>query len=288
MKSFAAFFGRFMLTGVFVALAGMLSWHLWDYYMNAPWTRDGKVHADVVKLAADVSGIVSDVNARDNQVVHKGDVIFRIDQARFELALRQAQAQIASAQASLDLANSDLALYQKLGEGSVTRQKIQQTQTAVEQAEASYQQALVSRDTAKLNIDRSTVRAPVSGILTNFSLRPGNYVNAGTAVTALIDQDSYYVSGYFEENKLDRIKVGDAAVIHLMGSDATLKGHVAGVAGGIEDRERSDISGSLANVNPTFTWVRLAQRIPVRLALDDVPPGTALVSGRTASVTIIN
>jgi RND family efflux transporter MFP subunit len=288
MKSLAALSGRILVTGVVVVLAGVLGWHLWDYYMNAPWTRDGKVRADVVRIAADVSGFVSDVDVRDNQTVKKGDVIFRIDQARFALALRQAQSQIAGAEAALAMARSDVDLYQKLGDGSVTRQKLQQAQTTVAQDEAAYEQAQIARDTAQLNLDRSTIKAPVNGILTNFSLQPGNYVTAGTAVTALIDGDSYYIAGYFEENKLDRIKVGDAAIVHLMGSGSGLKGHVVGVAGGIEDRERSDAASSLANVTPTFTWVRLAQRIPVRVALDTVPPGTALVAGRTASVTIVN
>jgi len=287
MKSLIAHSGRVLLTGAIVALAGVLGWHLWDYYMNAPWTRDGKVRADIVRLAADVSGFVSAVEVKDNQEVHKGDVIFRIDQARFELALRQAEAQMASSQAALDLAKSDLDLYQKLGDASVTRQKIQQAETAVQQADAAHQQAIVARDTAQLNLDRSTIRAPVNGILTNFSLQPGNYVNAGSAVTALIDEDSFYVAGYFEENKLDRIKVGDRAVVHLMGSKDGVKGHVASIAGGIEDRERSDTAGSLANVTPTFNWVRLAQRVPVRIALDAVPDQTALVAGRTASVTIV-
>ncbi len=288
MKSLLAHSGRFLVTGVMVALAGVLGWHLWDYYMDEPWTRDGKVRADVVRLAADVSGIVSEVDAKDNQTVRKGDVIFRIDQARFTLALRQAEAQMESSKAALDLARSDLELYRKLGESSVTRQKIQQAETTVQQDEAAYNQAVISRDTAQLNLDRSVVRAPVNGVLTNFSMQPGNYVTAGTAVTALIDSDSYYVAGYFEENKLDRIKVGDSALVYLMGSKTPLKGHVDGVAGGIEDRERSDTSAQLANVTPTFTWVRLAQRVPVRVALDSLPGDTALVAGRTASVTIVN
>ncbi|OWV82901.1 secretion protein HlyD [Rhizobium sp. R72] len=287
MKSLLAHSGRFLLTGVMVALAGVLGWHLWDYYMDEPWTRDGKVRADVVRLAADVSGIVSAVDAKDNQAVHKGDVIFRIDQARFTLALRQAEAQMESSKAALGMARSDVELYRKLGESSVTRQKIQQAETTVQQGEAAYNQALISRDTAQLNLDRSVVRAPVNGVLTNFSMQPGNYVTAGTAVTALIDSDSYYVAGYFEENKLDRIKAGDPALVYLMGSKTPLKGHVDGVAGGIEDRERSDTSAQLANVTPTFTWVRLAQRVPVRVALDTLPDDTALVAGRTASVTIV-
>jgi RND family efflux transporter MFP subunit len=288
MKTLAATSGRVLLTCVVVGIAGVLGSHIWDYYMNLPWTRDGKVQADVVRLTTDVSGIVSSVKAHDNQKVKAGDVIFTIDNARFELAKRQADAEVESALASLHQAQADLALYQRIGDGSVTRQKIDQAQTSVDQDQASYQTALVNRDTAALNLERSQVRAPVNGVLTNFSLQPGDYISAGSAVSALVDSDSYYVYGYFEENKLDRIKVGDQARIGLMGTSEVLKGHVAGIAAGIQDRERSDTTGSLANVTPTFTWVRLAQRIPVRIELDSVPPGTALVAGRTASVDIVD
>lgn len=288
MKSLAATSGRVLLTCVVVGIAGVLGSHIWDYYMNRPWTRDGKVQADIVRLTTDVSGIVSEVRAHDNQAVKAGDVVFTIDSARFELAKRQTDAEVASALASLHQAQADLALYQRIGDGSVTRQKIDQAQTSVDQDQAAYQTALVNRDIAALNLERSTVKAPVNGVLTNFSLQPGDYVTAGSAVSALVDSDSYYVDGYFEENKLDRIKVGDQARIGLMGTSEILKGHVVGIAAGIQDRERSDTTGSLANVTPTFTWVRLAQRVPVRIQLDDVPAGTALVAGRTASVSIVD
>ncbi|WJH37635.1 HlyD family secretion protein (plasmid) [Aliirhizobium terrae] len=287
MKTLAAASGRILLTCVVVGIAGVLGMHIWDYYMNLPWTRDGKVRADVVGLTTDVSGIVSDVRVHDNQTVKAGDVIFKIDNARFTLAERQAEAALGSDAATLRQARADLALYQRLGDGSVTRQKIDQAQTSADQAEAAYQMALVALDTARLNLERSTVRAPVNGVITNFSLQPGDYISAGSAVSALVDSDSYYVDGYFEENKLDRIKLGDQVHVGLMGTSGILKGHVVGIAAGIADRERSDSSGSLANVNPTFSWVRLAQRIPVRIALDDVPAGTVLVAGRTASVSVI-
>jgi RND family efflux transporter MFP subunit len=256
--------------------------------MNRPWTRDGKLQADIVRLTTDVSGIVSGVEAHDNQKVKAGDVIFRMDAARFTLAKRQAEASLTSAQSALRQAQADLSLYQRLGDGSVTKQKIDQAQTSVDQAQANYETAKVTLDTAELNLERSTVKAPVNGIITNFSLQPGDYITAGSAVTALVDSDSYYVDGYFEENKLDRIKPGDQARIGLMGTSEILKGHVVGIAAGIMDRERSETTGALANVNPTFTWVRLAQRVPVRIALDDVPAGTALVAGRTASVSIVD
>ncbi|QFR25384.1 HlyD family secretion protein [Brucella suis bv. 1] len=271
-----------------VVMAGLLGWHLWDYYMNAPWTRDGKIRADVVRIAPDVSGLVSEVLVHDNQTVHKGDVIFRIDQARYKLALQTAEAKADSSKAALDMANRDLVRYRQLNDTTVTRQKLEQVETADQQAEAAHRQAELDRDLAALNMERSSIKAPVNGVITNFSLQPGDYVSAGSAVTALVDTDSYYVSGYFEENKLERIHIGDPVVVDVMGSKVQLKGKVEGIAGGIEDRERSDSQSLLANVSPTFNWVRLAQRVPVRVKLEDVPQGIHLVAGRTVSVSVVD
>ncbi|SPU72001.1 Secretion protein HlyD [Brucella suis] len=209
MKKLLAHSGRVFLTLVMVVMAGLLGWHLWDYYMNAPWTRDGKIRADVVRIAPDVSGLVSEVLVHDNQTVHKGDVIFRIDQARYKLALQTAEAKADSSKAALDMANRDLVRYRQLNDTTVTRQKLEQVETADQQAEAAHRQAELDRDLAALNMERSSIKAPVNGVITNFSLQPGDYVSAGSAVTALVDTDSYYVSGYFEENKLERIHIGD-------------------------------------------------------------------------------
>ncbi|ANG96750.1 MULTISPECIES: efflux RND transporter periplasmic adaptor subunit [Brucella] len=288
MKKLFAHSGRVFLTLVMVTMAGLLGWHLWDYYMNAPWTRDGKIRADVVRLAPDVSGLVSEVLVHDNQDIKQGDVIFRIDQARYKLALQQAEAKLASSKAALDMANRDLTRYRKLNDTTVTQQKMEQIETTTMQAEATYRQAELDHDLASLNLERSSVKAPVNGVITNFSLQPGDYVTTGSAVTALVDTDSFYVSGYFEENKLERINIGDPVVIDVMGSKLKLKGQVEGIAGGIEDRERSDSTSLLANVSPTFNWVRLAQRVPVRVKLEDVPQGVHLVAGRTVSVSVVN
>ena len=151
---------------------------------------------------------------------------------------------------------------------SVSKQQVDAATSAQAQAKAAYQQAIVERDIAKLNLDRSEVRASVNGPMTNFELRPGVYVTAGKGVAALIDTDSLHVDGYFEETKLSMIQVGDRAAVHLMGESADLIGHVEGIAGGIEDHDRSSGASLLANVNPTFSWARLAQRMPVRIALD--------------------
>jgi multidrug resistance efflux pump len=131
------------------------------------------------------------------------------------------------------------------------------------------------------------VRATVNGVLTDLSLRPGDYVTAGNPIAALVDSDSFYVEGYFEETKLPRIHPGDRATVQLMGTRELLQGKVVGIAGGVFDRQRSVGSNLLPNINPTFTWVRLAQRVPVRVQLDAVPPTIQMVAGRTATVTIL-
>ncbi|MCO5081109.1 MAG: HlyD family secretion protein [Rhizobiaceae bacterium] len=289
MKTRLVLSGRFLLTAVMVVCAAILGQYIWAYYTDAPWTRDGHVRADVVRLAPDVSGLVSEVLVNDNQNVRKGDMLFRIDTSRFEIAFRQTEAQVANTKAALDLARMDHDRYQKLAANEVVSlQKRQQAEATVKQAEAAYETALASRDVASLNLERASVRAPVNGIITNFSLRPGNYATAGSAIGALVDEDSFYVAGYFEETKLPRIHTGDPARIDVMGEPRSIFGRVVSIAGGIEDRERSDTVGFLANVAPTFAWVRLAQRIPVRIAIDDLPAGVHLIAGRTATVSVLS
>jgi len=277
---------RPLVTLVTVAIALAVGYALWDYYIDAPWTRDGKVRADIVAVAPDVSGLVTEVLVHDNQRVRKGDVLFRIDPDRFDLALRQAEAIVAGKQASLEQAQLDYQRYDKLSDVAVSDQRRELAKATAEEAKAAYDQAVADRDLAKLNRVRAEVRASVNGLITNMDLQPGAYVSVGHGVTALIDEDTLRVEGYFEETKLPRIKVGDTATVHLIGERTLLTGHVESIAGGIDDRERSSGSNLLANVNPTFSWVRLAQRIPVRIALDTPPKGVDLVAGRTATVEI--
>jgi RND family efflux transporter MFP subunit len=280
------FFVRFAVTAVAVAIAAVVCWQLWVYYMLSPWTRDGRVRADVVPVAADVSGLVSDVFVHDNQRVKKGEPLFRIDQKRFELALQTMKAEVASRQAALDQGQRDLARSKALATVAVTAQKYEQDQAAVTVQQAALDQALADLDVAKLNLERSTVTAPVNGIVTNFGLLPGRYVNAGAPILAIIDSDTFRVEGYFEETKLRNVHVGDRASVRLIGDPRVLTGHVESIASGIEDQSRSTSSDLLASVNPTFNWVRLAQRVPVRIKLDELPDDTRLVTGRTATVFV--
>ncbi|WP_267422478.1 HlyD family secretion protein [Methylobacterium sp. GC_Met_2] len=286
MPRLLALLVRLLVTLGMVAAAIVVGLALWDYYMEAPWTRDGRVRADVVQVAPDVSGLVTEVLVADNQLVKRGDVLFRIDPERFDLALRQAEAMVEGKQATAERAAADYVRYQKLSDAAASQQRVEAARATDLEAKAAYGQALADRDLAKLNLERSAVKASVNGRITNMELRPGTYVTTGRGVMALIDRDTLRVEGYFEETKLPRIHVGDRASVRLMGETSTLNGRVESFAGGIEDRERTAGSNLLASVNPTFAWVRLAQRIPVRIKLDDVSDETRLVSGRTATVAV--
>jgi multidrug resistance efflux pump len=286
MKSGLLLLGRVSLTLAVLAVAGVLSAMLWDYYANAPWTRDGRVRADVVLIAPDVAGLISDVLVHDNQPVRRGDVLFDIDSARYRIAVEQAAAVVASRRAAQNRASLDLRRYDALNDMSVSAQRKEQAAADAAIAAAAFQQALADLHLAQLNLQRSEVRAAVDGTITNFSVQPGAYVSAGQGVAALVVSSSLRVEGYFEETKLPRIRPGDPVTVHLMGESRLLHGHVESIAAGTEDRERARGSDLLADVNPTFTWVRLAQRVPVRIALDPVPAGLQLVAGQTATVMV--
>lgn len=278
--------GRVLVTLTLVVCAVFVGRELWQHYMSDPWTRDARVRADIVAVAPDVSGLVSDVLVKDNDAVKKGDILFRIDSQRFQIAMEQAQAAAEGAKATLEQASRDRQRRYQLG-GVISQQQKEASQAAEAQAQASYLGANANLELARLNKERSEVRAPVNGTITNLSLRPGNYVTTGSAQMALVDTDSLRVEGYFEETKLARIHIGDVVSVKLIGQSGKIEGHVESIAAGIEDRERTAGSGLLANINPTFSWVRLAQRIPVRIAFDNVPIGTQLVAGMTATVAVL-
>ena len=290
---------RPLVTVLMVAAAGWAGCRLWDHYELAPWTRNGRVRANVVQVAPDVSGMVANVAVHDNQSVAAGASLFSVDKARFELALEQAQAAVATqsitisnqritlAQAQRESKrNSDLGDLISLEAREQSRLKVDQAKGALQSAEAALRHAQVALNTSKLNLERTEVRAPTAGLVTNLELRKGAYASAGHPVMALVDAGSIYVEGYFEENKLARIHQGDRVRVTPMGA-AALEGTVESIAAGIADRDRSTSANLLPSVNPTFNWVRLAQRVPVRVKLDQMPSGTRLVAGQTVTVEIL-
>jgi multidrug resistance efflux pump len=276
---------RAVLTLAMLAVAVLLVGALWQRYMLAPWTRDGRVRAEVVDVAPEVSGTVVDVPVTDNQYVHRGDVLFTLDPVRFRLAIAQAQASVDSAKQQLALSLSDAKRRQGLT-GVVSAEEQERTQSGATVAGAQLEAAQAALDIAKLNLERSVLHSPVNGYVTNLRLRVGDYANATQPKIAVIDADSFWISGYFEETKLSKLHPGDSARIKLMGFEPTLTGHIDTIARGINDRNSTPDGLGLQDVNPVFTWVRLAQRVPVRIHIDSVPDGIILAAGTTCSISI--
>ena len=277
---------RVVLTLVIVGAACAGGYELWDYYMLSPWTRDARVQADVVMIAPDVAGFVDEVRVKDNQFVRKGEVLFVIDRARYERALALAEANVAARKADMDNAQQQAARRAKLTTLAVSDEARQSAVLSAQSAAASYQQAEANRSTAQLDLDRIVIRAPVNGFVTNLTLDVGQYASIGTKVLALIDSDSYRVTGYFEETKIPLVPPGKQVEIFLMSGGPPLRGHVESVSRGITDRDNPNGPELLVNANPTFEWVRLAQRVPVRIHIDDVPNGITISSGMTVTVVV--
>lgn len=290
---------RVLVTLLTVMAAVWAGYQLWYHYERAPWTRNGRVRADVVQVAPDVSGIVKNVAVQDNQPVAAGTLLFSVDSARFELAVHQAEADALVRRIALKNQRRALAQAQresdrqsKPSDGSPQdyreqlHLKVAHAQGALQLAEAALRQAEIAVDTARLNLQRTEVRAPTAGLVTSLDLHQGAYANAGHPALALVDIGSVYVEGYFEEHKLARIQPGDRVRVTPMGAPS-LAGTVESIAAGIGDRDRSTGSNLLTSVNPTFSWVRLAQRIPVRVKLDEMPSNRRLVSGQTATVEVL-
>lgn len=277
---------RVVVTLCLVAVAIFAGYHLWQYYMLTPWTRDARIRADVVIVAPDVSGWVRELKVADNQQVKAGELLLSIDRERFEAALEKAQAVVQTRQQQLSLREHEASRRAALGPQAISAELRENAQINAGIARGELRQAQAEAKVAELNLARSQVRAPRDGHITNLRLAEGNYVNAGQPVMALIDDSTFYVQAYFEETKLPRIRVGDPVKIWLMSAGDALQGHVQSISRGITDRNATPDGQLLAEVEPTFNWVRLAQRIPVRIQLDKVPEGINLSAGMTASVQV--
>jgi multidrug resistance efflux pump len=270
-----------------VAVAAFLAWATWQTYMGAPWTRDGTVRAYVVTMAPEVAGRIVKLSVADNQFVHKGDDLFEIDPADYRIALEQAQAQAERDGAALDYARANENRQARLAkEGWASTEVYQQTTSTLHQSEGvvALDKAAIAK--AQLDLRRTVIRSPVNGYVTNLLAQLGDYATVGQKLISIVDADSFWVDGYFEETSLGRIHDSDLATVKLMGYSERVRGHVGGVARGINIPNAQPDQAGLASVNPIFTWVRLAQRVPVRIHIDQVPNGVRLVAGMTATVQI--
>jgi multidrug resistance efflux pump len=276
----------FLITLATIALAGALAWAAWQAYMGTPWTRDGAVRAYVVTMAPEVAGQIVELPVADNQFVHKGDLLMVIDPTNYAIAVKLAEAAVAQAKADAQDKEAESVRRQELTTLSTSVEQKQLYASAAQMAQANLQQAMANLDQARVNLERTHIRSPVNGYVTNLLARLGNYANVGQIKISLVDADSFWVDGYFEETSLQAIREGDPANIKLMGYSQVVHGHVDSIARGIDVANVQPDQTGLASVNPIFTWVRLAQRVPVRIHIDQVPEGVRLVQGMTATVEL--
>jgi RND family efflux transporter MFP subunit len=286
LAGFARSLGKTLATLIILGLAVLAGLVIWDYYVTAPWTRDGRVRVQVAAIAPQVSGQITELHVGDNQFVHKGDVLYVIDPFDFQVALDQAKAQLAMKAADLQVKRLQAERRQHLSDLATTPEEQQQYLGSATQAHAAFETAQQQVNQADINLRRTRVTSPVNGYVTNLLMRVGDYAHEGTSNISVIDADSYWIDGYFEETKMAHICVGDTAEAQLMGYRDPILGRVQTVTRGISVSDAAPSTQGLPNVDPVYTWVRLAQRVPVRIGITDVPAGVPLVSGMTATVTI--
>ncbi len=276
----------FVITLFAVAAAVALGQAMWNIYMEAPWTRDGTVRVYVVTMAPQVAGQIVQLPVADNQFVHRGDLLMVIDPTNYKIAVDLAEAAVENAQVTAHNAQREAQRRRELTQLSVTKEEKQTYESDAIAAQATYQQAVATLNQARVNLQRTEIRSPVNGYVTNMLAQLGDYATVGENLISLVDADSYWVDGYFEETNLAHIRKGDPAAVKLMGYSQPLHGHVDSIARAITVANAQPGQEGLASVNPIFTWVRLAQRVPVRIHLDHVPKGVVLVAGMTATVQI--
>jgi multidrug resistance efflux pump len=275
-----------LATLTIMVVAGLMALVTWDYYVTAPWTRDGRVRVQVAGVAPQVSGQITERRVADNQFVHKGDVLYVIDPFDFEVTVRTNKALLEQKAADLQVKQVQSERRQHLSALATTPEEQQVFAGTALQARAAFEQAQQQLAQAEINLRRTQVRSPVTGYVTNLLIGVGDFAPQGTVIVSVIDSDSYWIDGYFEETKMARVCIGDRVEAKLMGYAQPILGHVATVTRGIGVSNAAPGTQGLPNVDPVYTWVRLAQRVPVRIAIDKVPPGVPLVAGMTATVTI--
>ncbi|APG17835.1 efflux transporter periplasmic adaptor subunit [Kosakonia radicincitans] len=277
---------KYFSTLLVLAVAIVAAWWMWNYYMQTPWTRDGKVRAEQVSITPQVSGTITMLAVKDNQLVKAGQLLFRIDDTPYHIAVLNAEAQLAKAKTDLAKASNEANRRRHLSQNYISAEDLDTANIGVKAAQAGVAVAEAQLAQAKWQLAQTTVSAPVDGWVTNLSARTGNYATAGQPVFALVDSHSFYVMGYFEETKLRHIHEGAAAKIVLYSGNVTLQGHVSGIGRAIYDQSVETDSGLVPDIKPNVPWVRLAQRVPVRIQFDKLPDGLTLVSGTTCTVAI--
>lgn len=276
------YFSTILIFGV----AFCAAWWMWNYYMQSPWTRDGKVRADIVNITPSVSGRITKMHVRDNQKVKKGDLLVTLDQAPFQIALDNAKAALTKSAAEVKKAEHELNRRRNLSRVAISAEALDEVLIQTEVAKAAYQEKKANLEQAKWDFSQTQIYAPTDGFITNLKTRVGNYADESTPLFGLVDANSFYVLGYFEETKLKHIQVGDTAQVTLYADKTQIQGKVESIGRAIYDQNVEESDDLLMNVKPNVPWVRLAQRVPIRIDLGELPKSARLVAGTTCSIAI--
>ncbi|MCS2165955.1 p-hydroxybenzoic acid efflux pump subunit AaeA [Scandinavium manionii] len=285
MKTLTRKISRTAITLILVVLAFIAIFRAWVYYTESPWTRDARFSADVVAIAPDVAGLITDVNVKDNQLVRKNQVLFTIDQPRYQKALEEADADVAYYQVLASEKRREAGRRNQLGTMAMSREEIDQANNLLQTVEHQLAKAQATRDLARLDLERTVIRAPADGWVTNLNVYSGEFITRGSTAVALVKKESFYVMAYMEETKLEGVRPGYRAEITPLGSTKVIKGTVDSIAAGVTNASSSSDVKGMATIDSNLEWVRLAQRVPVRIRLDQ-QQGNLWPAGTTATVII--
>ncbi|ELY6246562.1 p-hydroxybenzoic acid efflux pump subunit AaeA [Cronobacter universalis] len=285
MKLLTTKITRTAITVVLVVLAFIAIFRAWSFYTESPWTRDARFSADVVAIAPDVAGLITSVEVHDNQLVKKDQVLFTIDQPRYQKALEEAEADVAYYQALANEKRREAGRRNKLGVQAMSREEIDQANNVLQTVLHQLAKAEATRDLAKLDLQRTVIRAPADGWVTNLNVYTGEFITRGSTAVALVKQNSFYVQAYMEETKLEGVRPGFRVEITPLGSNNVLHGTVDSVSAGVTNASSTRDDKGMATVDSNLEWVRLAQRVPVRIRLDK-QPGNLYPAGTTATVVV--
>nr|WP_159465040.1 p-hydroxybenzoic acid efflux pump subunit AaeA [Scandinavium goeteborgense] len=285
MKTLTRKISRTAITLIMVVLAFIAIFHAWVYYTESPWTRDARFSADVVAIAPDVAGLITDVNVKDNQLVRKNQVLFTIDQPRYQKALEEADADVAYYQVLAAEKRREAGRRNQLGTMAMSREEIDQANNLLQTVEHQLAKSKATRDLARLDLERTVIRAPADGWVTNLNVYSGEFITRGSTAVALVKKESFYVMAYMEETKLEGVRPGYRAEITPLGSTKVIKGTVDSIAAGVTNASSSSDVKGMATIDSNLEWVRLAQRVPVRIHIDQ-QQGNLWPAGTTATVII--
>jgi len=285
VKIFVKNISRPAITLVLVVLAFIAIFRAWAFYTESPWTRDARFSADIVAIAPDVSGLISEVSVHDNQLVKKDQVLFVIDRERYQKALTEAQADVDYYQALVTEKRREAGRRNSLGANAISREEIDQSNNVLQTAIHQLSKSEALRDVATLDLQRTIIRAPADGWITNLNVYVGEFITRGSTAVALVKQHSFYILAYMEETKLDGIRPGYRVQITPLGSNRILRGTVDSVSAGVANSSSVSDSKGMASIDSNLEWVRLAQRVPVRIHLDE-QQGILYPAGTTATVVI--